>query len=391
MNKVKYFALVALMLGSATTFAGKDSSFHIQNAVRVGYDDNIYQSREGNQQESAFITDIINISGKMAFSSRSELTYFWQPEFRYRFDADPEFISFQDLYARLSHAVSQRTFLEVSDRFRYQEKDGQSDARAEENQNYFENDLMGALSFTLNALSQIRVGGGYEFRKWDDESYGAGFRNNDYDQYKADGSYIREIRPNTTHLMAGVNYVDHEYNGDRGGYDSTSLFGGVDHNFNPNMLGTARLGYSLSNVDGATGSQDADAPYLQAGLEYNPTDRTSVNGSLGYSLYLSENTIYNAQDRFNVGIGVKHDLTGKISISAALSYIFSAYDGAYAQAGAPGDAEEDFISLSLRGSYQINRNNFLDLGYEFTQRATDSVFLQEYNRNRFDFGWRLRL
>ena len=43
MNKIKYFALIAAVLGSATTFAAKDSTFKFQNSVRVGYDDNIYQ------------------------------------------------------------------------------------------------------------------------------------------------------------------------------------------------------------------------------------------------------------------------------------------------------------------------------------------------------------
>ena len=126
MNKIKYFALIAAVLGSATTFAADESAFQFQNSVRVGYDDNVYAVKN-NVTETAFITDIINISGNLNFSDRSEMELFWQPELRYRFDADPELVSYQDLYARLSHALSQRTFLDLSDRFRYQQKDGQSD------------------------------------------------------------------------------------------------------------------------------------------------------------------------------------------------------------------------------------------------------------------------
>jgi len=324
------------------------------------------------------------------------MTLYWQPEFRYRFDADPKFITYQDLYAKLSHAVSQRTFLELSDRFRYQDKDGQSDlAGGRQNQNYLENDLMGSLAFTLNALSQIRVGGGYEFRKWDDDGYGkwdpTTLRSgNDYNQYRADGSYIRELRPDTTSGQVGVNYMNHEYDGARGGFDSTTLYGGVDQNFNPKLLGTAQLGYSFGNVDSAGSSEDTSAPFLQAGLDYQPTDRTSINGSLGYSLTPSQNSIYNASDAFDVGLGVRHDLTGKISLSSTLRYIFSMYDSNYSAFGF-GDAEENFVRFSLRGSYQINRNNFLDIGYEYSLRDSDSIFLQEYDRNRFDIGWRLRL
>jgi len=398
MNRIKCFTLVALALGSATVFAAQDRSFHIQNSVRVGYDDNVYLS-DANKQDTAFITDVVNISGELAFSDRSELELYWQPEFRYRLDADPKFITYQDLYARLSHALSQRTFLDLSDRFRYQEKDGQSDLGQTENQNFFENDLMGALSFTLNSKSQIKLGGGYEFRIWDDDDYGEwnpGTRSgNNYNQLKADGSYVRELKADTTHGMAGVNYLHHEYDGDRGGFDSTTIYGGVDHSFNPNLLGTAQLGYSFSSVEssdglGSSSSEDTSAPFLQAGLEYKAAERTSINGSVGYSLSQSQNSIYNASDAFDATLGVRHDLTGAISISSTLSYIFSAYDSKYSSYGL-GDAEENYLRFLLRGSYQINRNNFVDIGYQYAFRDPDSPFLIEYTRNRVDIGWRLRL
>ncbi len=399
MNKIKYITLFAFVLGSAATFAAKDSTFEFQNSVRIGYDDNVYQSYN-NVQESAFITDIANITGTLTFSDRSDLELYWQPEFRYRFDADPKFISYQDLYARFSHALTQRMFLEISDRFRYQDKDGQSDLYATVDQNFLENDLLGALSYTLNSVSLIRVGGGYEFRTWDDDDYGEGTgaydgRANNYDMYKADGSYVRELGKETTQGSVGVNYQDLTYDGTRGGFNSTTLYGGVDHNFNPNMLGTAQLGYSFSTVEstspttGVSSSEDTSAPFLQLGMDYSPSGRTTYTGSLGYSLRQSQNSFYNATDAFDISLGIKHDLTGKISLSSTLSLIKSFYDSAYAVNVLP-DAEENYFRFGLRGSYQINRNNFVDLGYEFTQRNVDRGSMLEYTRNRCDLGWRLR-
>ncbi len=392
MNKGKIYLLVALSLVSVTVFAAKERSIRVQNTVRVGYDDNVYQSAD--KTGTAFITDIINISGKLTFSSRSDMLLYWQPEFRYRMDADPKFITYQDLYARFNHAVSQRTFLEISDRLRYQDKDGQTGgAVATANQNFLENDLMGALDYTINALSRVRVGAGYEFRKWDDEKYGQGKRNNDYDQIRADGSYLREFIPNRTTGSLGLNYVDHSYEGSRGGFDSTTIYAGVDQNFNPNVIGNARLGYSFSNVDGGEAGTDNDtsSPYVQAGLEVNPTARTSFTGTLGYSLYRSENSLYNAQDRFNLLLGIRHDLTGKISLSSSIRYTLSLYDADYARGGGGiiGDAQDDFFIFNLRGSYQINRNNFVDAGYQFSNRSSD--LFSEYDRNMVDIGWRLRL
>ncbi|MCF7817587.1 MAG: outer membrane beta-barrel protein [Kiritimatiellales bacterium] len=391
MNKGKFYILGALSLVALTSFAAQERSLRVQNSLRVGYDDNVYQSND-NKQGTGFISDILNISGKLTFSSRTDMLLYWQPEVRNRFDADPELVSYHDLYARFNHAVSQRTFLQVSDRFRYQDKDGQSDSAG--SQTYMENDLAGALDITVNSLSQVKLGGGYEFRTWDSSSYGSGTLNNDYTRSIADVSYIRELRPNTTQGVLGMNYVDQEYDGSRGGYKSTSLFAGADHNFNPNVTGNARLGYSLNSVDGAT-STDTSTPYMMAGLDFNPTARTSINGTMGYSIYRTENSVYNAQDRFNIGVGVRHDLTGKISVSSALEYIYSLYNGDYASgvnyALNPGDANEDYLKFNLRGSYQINRNNFVDIGYEFSTRSSDSPYLTEYDRNRIDIGWRLRL
>jgi len=387
MSKGKIHLLVALSLVSATTFAAKNSAIRFQNTVRVGYDDNVYQ--QNNKEGSGFITDIINLTGEMTFSSRSDLMLYWQPELRYRFDADPKTITYQDLYGRFNHAISQRVFLQVSDRFRYQEKDGQAGQTKTTNQNYFENDLMGALDFTVNALSQIKLGGGYELRRWDDNRYGKTF-GNDYDQFTADGSYLRELSPNKTTGLAGVNYVDHSYEGSRGGYNSTTIYGGVDQNFSANVTGNARLGYSFSTMDG-TVSSDTSAPYLQLGLGISPTARTSFTGSLGYSLYRSENSIYNAQDRFNLGLGVEHDLTGKLTLSSHVGYTLSLYNGDYARTLGFGDAQDDYYTFAVRASYQINRNNFVDAGYSLQYRTSDSVLLPEYDRNQFDLGWRVRL
>lgn len=392
MNKTG-FMLVALASVSVATFGARERVVRFQNHVRAGYDDNVYQSDDDSsaKTDSMFITDIVNLSAKINISSRTDALLYWQPEFRYRFDADPELVSYQDLYARLNHAVSQRAFVTLSDRFRYQDKDGQSNLGATDNQNYFENELMGAVDYTLSSLSLVKVGAGYELRRWEEESYGSGTAANDYDQITADASYIRELRPNTTQGILGANYVTHEYDGSRGGFDSVAGYLGVDQNFSPNVTGNARVGYSFTDVDTGRDNTDSTSPYLQAGLDFNPTSRTTLNGSVGYSVYRAENSIYNAQDRFNLALGARQDITAKISLAGSMAYTHSMYDSDYARIAGIPDAKDDYIVLSLRASYQVNRNNFLEAGYEYSVRMTDSDFLTEYDRNVLDIGWRLRL
>lgn len=387
MNKRLCHLVVLGALASVQGFAAKEEVLRFENFVRVGYDDNIDSSAE--EKDSGYLTNVSQLTGNFTFSTRSEAVLFWQPEFRYRFDADPEFVSYQDLYGRLDHAISERVSLSLSDRFRYQDKDAQSELGANAtDRNYIENDLQGSLAVTLSESGQIKMGAGYKIRVWDDDAYGEDAGNN-FDQVRGDASYIRAIGDQMDGIF-GVNVVSHEYDGDRGGYDSVAALVGVDQTFSSQLTGYGRVGYQFNDVDNGGRSSDSSSPYLNAGFDYNASERTTVNGALGYSISQSENSVYNAQDRFNIGVGVRHDLTSKINLSAALSYVFSQYDSDYAAVGV-GDAEDDFVNLSIRGTYEINRNNFVELGGIFSSRSTDSAFLSDYDRNRVELGWKLKL
>ena len=404
MTKRSLQVLIALSLISVSSFAAKESVIRFQNHVRVGYDDNIYQTND--KTDSMFITDIVNLSAKLNFSSRTDALMYWEPEFQYRFDADPEVVMYQNLYVRLNHALSQRAFLTLSDRFRYQQKEGQAGVGLDQtNQNYYENNLSGSIDYTLSDIHFLKVGAAYKFRLWDDSSYGewtpptapglTGTGGNDFNEITADASYYRQLNPNKTKIVGGINYSDLAFDGGRGGYNSMTLLAGVDQNFNPQVTGFGRVGYSFSTIDQYDGSEDSSSPYLRAGLEVNPSARTSVTTSLGYSMSRSENSFYNAQDRLNLGLGVRRDLTAKISLSGSFAYIYSDYDGSYSAVGgvATPDAKDTYVTLGLRCAYQVNRNNFLEAGYLFRTRNVSgtSSSQRDWDGNRIDCAWRLRL
>ena len=212
MIKKTFYVLIAVSMISIPGFSAQERVVQVWNSVRVGYDDNIYQ--DSTDEESAFVTDILNITGKFNISGRTDAVLFWQPEVRYRFDGDPETVSYQDLYASLNHAMSQRTFLTLSDRLRYQMKDGQSGDVSRDDQNYLENELNGAVDYTLDEVSLIKAGGGYKFRRWDDSYYGETL-GNDFDRFLVSGSYIRRLNQNKTAGVISVNYVDQQFDGER--------------------------------------------------------------------------------------------------------------------------------------------------------------------------------
>jgi hypothetical protein len=392
MSKKTFYVLMAVLMVSIPGFSAQERVVTVQNSVRVGYDDNVYLRND--KTGSGFITDILTINGKFNMSGRTEALLYWQPELRYRFDADPKTVSYQDLYAKLDHAMSERTSLTISDRLRYQIRDGQSGTVSQEDQNYLENSLLGAVNIDTSDTGKVKLGAGYDLRRWDDSTYGGGDKNNDWDKAQLDASYLQMLNQMKTTGILAVNYSDLEYNGDRGGYEAVSLIGGVDQVFNPTLTGFGRVGITASSVDNSGGSStDSTTPYLDAGLDYRPSERTSLNGSFGYSIKQAENSVYNAQDEFNIRFGARHDLTGKISLAASISYIISQYkaDYIYKEIVGLGDADDNFFLFNLRATYQINRNNFLEAGYGYSNRSTDYAGLTDYDRNVVDIGWRLRL
>ncbi len=383
---------IAAMLVAVSAFSEQERVIRIQNYLRFGVDDNIYLN--SGKVDSPEIIDVLNISGKFNFSSRSDAVFSYQPEVRYRFDGDPKTITFHDLYGKLSHAMSQRTFLTLSDRLRYQQRDAQAGTVASTDDHYLNNDLLGAVSITMSSVDSVKIGGGYEFRTWDDANYGKTL-GNDFDEYKTSLSYFRVLRPEVTTGMLGVDYNKTEYEGTRGSLEAVSLMTGADHTFNPNVTSFGRIGATMSTTDTSASSNDSTTPYVDAGIDYNPSERTTLNGNIGYSVFRANNSLYNSQNRLKLGVGARHDITAKISIAAMLSYVMSEYKGETAVPGyglANIDVNDDSLMINLRGSYQINRNNFVEIGYEYTDRSIDTTgYLNEWDRNRFDIGWRLRL
>ena len=59
----------------------------------------------------------------MKFSNGSELLLYWQPEMRYRFEADEKTLFLQDLYVNYTKMLSQSSEFQITDRFRYSELD----------------------------------------------------------------------------------------------------------------------------------------------------------------------------------------------------------------------------------------------------------------------------
>jgi len=390
MNRVTTFSIIGLTWLCATAFSAQERSIHLTNQIRVGYDDNVYHDRD--KDSTAYIKDILQISAKAVFSGRTDLLVYYQPEITYRSEASDENKDVQRhlLYAQLNHAISERVFLGITDRFNYRGDDERTEDFGKYNDlAYWENNAQASLSLAVNALSQLTVAGGYELRRWNDDDYAEW---QDYDKYFGSATYRRELHRDTTYGYVGAKYENLDYDaGLRGEYEVITGYGGIGHNFTPNVNGSINAGYSKADVEGTSDTQTS-APYISGSIQYNPSARTALSASISRSLTTSDNSCYNIQEATSFNVGLRHDFTARISGVASFGYTISEYDSdqvaLYTGKKLP-DNNEDYLRFTARLSYEINRMNFVDIGYEFTTR--DSDIYQDWSRNRVDIGWRLKL
>ena len=375
--------------------AATSDSFTFSNYIRFGYDDNIYQETN-NEEESSYISDILNLSGKVQFSNRAELLLYWQPEIRYRFEAEEKALFLQDLYAKYINAINQSSKIQITDRYRYSELDAnQSGDNA--SKEYAENDLKGSYNNQLNERNSINLSAGFTTRRNENDS-SVYSQTRDFDRYNLSGIISRNLDRDKRTVSLGYIFSEHEIENNAGGIESGTLFLGYDRIFNPQLLGSIQLGYTDAEIEqkdansNSSVTSDSSNPYFEIGFNYDLSERTSVSSSFNHSLRYSTTSTYNAEERSDWLIALSHDLTAKINLNVSFSYVKADYESDFLREITTeyGDEDESTI-LNIRADYQINRNHFVELGYQGRSRNTEVLADGDYDRNRIYFGWKLQL
>ncbi|MFL2860401.1 MAG: hypothetical protein ACJZ85_02545, partial [Pontiellaceae bacterium] len=149
-----------------TAHGASSKSFIYSNYLRFGHDDNLYQkSTDADIVETSYISDLFNLSGNMKFSNGSELLLYWQPEIRYRFDANEKTLFLQDLYANYTKILSQSSEFQITDRYRYSEIDEYQTNNQDRGKEYSENTLKSSFRKKLNNRNDLNFSGGLVNRR----------------------------------------------------------------------------------------------------------------------------------------------------------------------------------------------------------------------------------
>lgn len=400
MKRKQFFIPVLVGLVAGQIFAEGDRPFTIINTVRVGYSDNI--DRNSEKEGSAFIRDMVDLSFRAALSDRTDLIF--KSRFDFRSDKDENGL-YPNVYAVLTHSVSPRLTLELADKFTSGEK---TSSGAAGRYDYFENMLSFTPNYILTSKDRILLPFSYMVTEHDSK-----IEWEDVNILQAGITWLRELSPQRTQVALNfranrVTYPNlyatsiYNYDDSEAGYDSLEVTTELRHTFNPEWQGNVEVGltyvkpdnpnyYDLTNAYHEAENDNRVEPFCRAGLAYEPSPRTRLTADVSQRYQESGESRYSGTSASEFRLGAQHYFTAKIMGKMTARFLDCEYDAKDAKTDDFVDNTNERIDLDFRLQYQLNRINFLELGYRYREKSYDNDSARDWDENMVDVGWRVEL
>ena len=393
MKQIQTLILAGFGYALAATAMAAPTPFHLSNRLRLGYDDNVYQSDDKISpiQDSFRVIEeievLLNLNLERTYIGlRYRPSIIWYSD---RTDEDTEFLN--DLDLNVVHNFTPSLSLSLSDTLRYSQLPELQDENfvVRENDDNFVNDLVGTFSYKLRPETRVDLSGRHIILRYDDDL------NEDNNYYSVVGGLtLHQQLASLTSVMGDVRYkmVTYDEAAADANRDATSLFGGLglEQTFAPKLLGNFRAGVEARSYDDDN-FDDNTQPYGEASLTFLPSPATRITGAASYSIYESDVARYMSQNRTYFSLSLAHDVTAKLSLYASGAYSLSSYEADYALDGGLPDGEEKSFLFSARAAYRVNRINWIEASWQFVKLDSDILGRVSYDRNRFDVGWKIQL
>ena len=320
----------------------------------------------------------------------------------------------------MNHRFTPRLTLSVQDTFRYADRPEQIDdgvvLRQEDTFAY--NSLNGTLSVLIRPNLRMDLGGRWIILRYDNDEVA---KQADYDKYVG-GLSVRHQLVQDTALSADLRYEDTKYkDAVSKSRDSKSAFLGLglEQIFSQNLLGSLRAGWQHKDFKDSYKSKE-DAPYGEISMTFVPSPATRLSGGASYAMTDTDVFPYSGQNRASLFASLAYDITARIAWYLSGSYGHGEYDGQdlpqnaavgdlpakqqeqlIAEGAAPTDplskeyvdsiedGTEKIGMVSSRITYKLNRNNWLEAGWQYT--TVDSDMRENFDRNRVHLGWKISL
>jgi hypothetical protein len=369
------------------------TTYRVSNRLSVRYDDNIYSRKD--KKSGMEYRDTLTLSAKVA-GERSTLTFRYSPSYVYRPQRDEDTSQlFHNLGALLTHAVSPRLLLRLDETFRYTEQPERKNAQGgvSDEQTYY----MNKVEFSADTVARdnfrftTRVGNTIKRYKED-----AVAEDSDYTLYHAGLDVTKEIKPGKTIGMLFFDASTQDYNesDDERGHNAFRGTLGISQTFNPSLSAEVVGGATVIDNDSDINKGTVTAPYGRFTLNYSLSPRTLFTAATGYSFNEdSDEGSYGSSLRTDYMLGLRHEMTAKLSMSLTASYMEDEYssDLFVIRPGAlvPVEGTTEYTQYQARLFYRINRKHMLDAGYRFTDLSSDVVGRDDWDRHQVDVGWRV--
>ena len=400
MKQIRLFIVAACLLAlAAPAFA--ESPIHLNNRLRLGYDDNVYQAGEATASDGSTVTHdatdsfriieeleaLVNLNLQRTYLGlRYRPSFIWYSD---REDDDTDFLHDVDL--NFVQKITPALALSISDTLRASQlpelQDENYVVRAKDD-NYY-NSALATLSYNVRPETRLDLSGRYILLRYTEDA-------NENDNYYSavGGLTLRQQLASRTTLMGDLRYqtvVYDEADADHN-RDANSIFGGLgaEQTFNPKLLGSLRAGVEQRMYDNDA-ADDNTQPYGELSMTFLPTPATRITGAASYSIYESDVASYLSQNRTYLSLSFAHDFTTKLNFYLSGAYSLNQYEADYALETGAVDADENSFLVSARLAYRVNRINWLEVGYQFIKLDSDLVNRESYDRNRFDIGWKIQL
>jgi hypothetical protein len=390
--------LVAMIAGPAIVQASEGGKpWQVYNRLRLEYDDNIDQSETDKVGSFKVIEELeflVNFDLQNTFVSlRYRPSYVWWDK------RQPDESDFQqDFDLVWNQTFAPRVVLSTVDSLRrgLVPKLVEDNVVIRQNEDNYYNTLNSTLGILLRPETRLEVSGRYVLLRYDNEDVAD---TEDFDDFIEGLTLRQQLVPETTILadfrMEQLDYVNNPTNGDRGA-QSLYLGLGAEQVFSPNLLGTVRGGYQRKDFsDDALGVDRA--PYGDLSLTFLPSPATRITAGAGYSLFETDVYPFANQERTQMFASLAHDLTARVAFYLSGAYSIGDYKGTQSvEPEGVKDGSEDAFEVSTRLTYQLNRSNWLEAGWQYQnldsdlRRIDNSKLRESFDRNRVDLGWKVQ-
>ena len=401
MKRIRIFT-VAACLSALAVPALAESPVHLNNRLRIGYDDNVYQAGEATLPDGSTVkhdkSDSFRILEELELllnlnQPRTYLGLRYRPTLAWFSDReDDDTDLWHDLDLNFIQKFSPALSLSFNDTLRYSQLPELQDENfvvRQDDDNYY-NSALATLSYNIKPETRIDVSGRHILLRYTEDDH-----ENDNYYSVVGGLTLRQQLASRTTLMGDLRYQALVYDEADAvnNRDANSVFAGLgaEQTFNPKMIGSLRAGVEQRMYDNED-YDDNTQPYGELSVTFLPSPATRITGSASYSIYESDVAYYLSQNRTYLSLSFAHDFTAKLSFYASSAYAINEYEADYSLEAGAVDADETSILLSARLSYRINRINWIETGVQYIELDSDLVNRESYDRLRWDvIGWKIQL